>query len=451
MPSLRPTASMRQPVWLHGALLVRCIHCLVWLPCLAVMLGLWMAPAASAQTLQLNPGEFFRGIAPGGAQAPEVAPRPEYAAVNQGYLYLEPGLLRFEVLVDAPTALKWAGLELPETLDDAAQKALITAAQEKAASWFSAGTDKLQTASFTGTTLIRGKPGATLPLDEGAAVPLGEAMLGLMWELPLPPLYESLLLKWEGYIAERTVLPILALYGSKSERLQAEKATTELRWKPEGRLPKPQPLAAAPALSAPPPWRLPLASVLWLSLGLVVLQVCRTRGARLPGGTATFFTAWFIGALLSWPLLVIPISRSVSIPSITEKGEAEAIVSPLLKNIYRAFDHRGEEAIYDTLALSAHGELLRKLYLETQQALTLEGREGTRVRITEFSAEVLGVKENPAGAGFTCDCQWTALGTVGHWGHSHTRVNRYSAEVTVAPVGEGWKIVNLEVKEARRI
>ena len=118
------------------------------------------------------------------------------------------------------------------------------------------GTDKLQTATFTGATLIRGKPGATLPLDEGAAVPLGEAMLGLMWELPLPPLYESLLLKWEGYIAERTVLPILALYGSKSERLQAEKTTPELRWKPEGRLPKAQPLAAAPALSAPPPWRL---------------------------------------------------------------------------------------------------------------------------------------------------------------------------------------------------
>ena len=61
------------------------------------------------------------------------------------------------------------------------------------------------------------------------------------------------------------------------------------------------------------------------------------------------------------------------------KKDAEAILTPLLRNVYRAFDHRSESEIYDVLARSVDGELLRKLYLETIQALTLEGREGTRV------------------------------------------------------------------------
>jgi hypothetical protein len=57
------------------------------------------------------------------------------------------------------------------------------------------------------------------------------------------------------------------------------------------------------------------------------------------------------------------------------------------------------------------------------------------------------------------DCQWTALGRVGHWGHTHTRVNRYTARVTISPrasdAGESrdkaWKITGLEVSEARRL
>jgi hypothetical protein len=95
---------------------------------------------------------------------------------------------------------------------------------------------------------------------------------------------------------------------------------------------------------------------------------------------------------------------------------------------------------------------LRKLYLETIQALTLEGREGTRVTISEFSADVISVQ--PAAkheSGFISECQWTAMGSVGHWGHSHTRVNRYTAKLTVMPVESAWKIVNLDVSEARRL
>ena len=37
------------------------------------------------------------------------------------------------------------------------------------------------------------------------------------------------------------------------------------------------------------------------------------------------------------------------------------------------------------------------------------------------------------GNGFTCRTVWTVAGSVGHWGHLHTRRNRYEAVLTVRP------------------
>ena len=46
---------------------------------------------------------------------------------------------------------------------------------------------------------------------------------------------------------------------------------------------------------------------------------------------------------------------------------------------------------------------------------------------------------------------WTAEGTVGHWGHVHTRRARYDAVVTVEAIDGAWKITDLEVLEEKRI
>jgi hypothetical protein len=45
----------------------------------------------------------------------------------------------------------------------------------------------------------------------------------------------------------------------------------------------------------------------------------------------------------------------------------------------------------------------------------------------------------------------TAMGTVGHWGHIHTRKNQYEANITVEPVDGSWKISSLELLEEKRI
>ena len=130
--------------------------------------------------------------------------------------------------------------------------------------------------------------------------------------------------------------------------------------------------------------------------------------------------------------------------------DATRIASPLLRNIYRAFDYQTESQIYDSLARSVEGEFLRKLYLDTTQALAIEGREGTRVRVSDGDVQIDKVIPGN-GLAFTAEGQWTALGTVGHWGHTHTRVNRYNARVTIEPVGIEWKITGIDVQELRRL
>ena len=131
--------------------------------------------------------------------------------------------------------------------------------------------------------------------------------------------------------------------------------------------------------------------------------------------------------------------------------EAEKILFPLLRNTYRAFDQRKESSLYDVLERSIHGELLQKLYLQFNEALSLEGQDGTRIKVTDLDVQVENVEANPNGPGFIATSQWTALGSVGHWGHSHQRINRYTAKVTVEPIQKAWKITHLEVKEERRL
>lgn len=390
-------------------------------------------------------------------QSPAPIPKPtaiEPIKIAHGFLYIEPYQARFEALIDARRVLQWLNPlnEVPAALDAATQKSVTEAASKQTSDWcrLNAGTHKLES-HFIGASIIKGKPGATLPFEEGADLPTQESMIGFTWEFPTPPGPEELTVFWQGFIMDIKELPIRVFFGPKSEMLEVSTLLPKTTWKAQGRLPMPAPLASVPALTAPAVIRFPFATALWIAAGLFFYGFIRIRDHHLPGGSMPFIATWILGAVLSWPLLNVNLSSSADIPEIKETSDAEAILTPLLRNVYRAFDHHTESEIYDVLALSIDGELLRKLYLETIQALTLEGREGTRVTISEFSADILNVAPSQTDEGFISEVQWTALGTVGHWGHAHTRVNRYTAKVTVSPIQNAWKITQLDVSEARRL
>jgi hypothetical protein len=398
------------------------------------------------------------------ADAPAVQPAPPPLPTNdtliitgpvaQAYLYIEPYQTRFEVLFDAATMLAWflPDAAVTKSLSPAQQKQLCEMVASRASDWCALSTgDEVLPVPQPLVAVIKGLPGNTLPLKAEEEVALNQALLGFMWEFPTPPAPHELNVTWKGWIQAIPKLPVRAFFGALSETGEIHSTAKTYRWRNQGRLPRPAPLAAVPQFEVPQPTRLPLGGILWLLGGLVFYFYLKITDHKLPGGSLPFIAVWLLGAVLMSQLLVIPMPSGSASPEITQVEEAQKIVSPLLRNVYRAFDHHAESDVYDVLARSVDGELLRRLYLETIQALTLDGREGTRVTIAEFSATVDKVAENPKGDGFVADCNWMARGIVGHWGHSHPRVNIYNARVTITPAKGEWKLTGLEVQEVRRL
>ncbi len=374
--------------------------------------------------------------------------------IAQAYLYIEPYQTRFEVLFDAATVLAWLAPDaaLPESLTADQQKQIVETMAARTSDWCALSvSDQALQVPMPLVAVIKGLPGNTLPLKEGEDVALNQALVGFMWEFATPPGPDEMNVTWNGWIKGTTKLPVRVFFGPLSETGEIYSTVKTFRWRNQGRMTRPAPLAAVPQISLQQPLRLPLGGIMWVVTGLVFYIYLKVKDHKLPGGSLPYFFVWLLGAVLMSQLLVLPIQMGPAAPAITQVEEAQKIVSPLLRNVYRAFDHHAESDVYDVLARSVDGELLRKLYLETIQALTLDGREGTRVTIAEFSATVDKVVPDPKGEGFIADCNWMARGIVGHWGHSHPRVNIYNARITITQVSDEWKLTGLEVQEVRRL
>jgi len=124
----------------------------------------------------------------------------------------------------------------------------------------------------------------------------------------------------------------------------------------------------------------------------------------------------------------------------------------LLKNVYRAFDFREEGDIYDKLALSVSGDLLEQIYLQNRKSFAIKKAGGAQAKVKKV--EVIDIDmERVKGQGITfrLNTRWTAMGSVGHWGHVHMRKNYYNALITVSGIDGRWKITDLELLEETRI
>jgi hypothetical protein len=200
--------------------------------------------------------------------------------------------------------------------------------------------------------------------------------------------------------------------------------------------------------------KIPLASILCL-LALLPLgwQIAKRRKNAGSIGLHTGLAVVLIAAsVVLYPFLKVAVARpAVLAPQMTEK-DAVAVLNSLLKNIYRSFDFREEEDVYDRLATSVSGDLLSEIYLQNRKSLVVTQAGGARARVKAveiMEVDVNQLDNHPLGRLF--HTRWTATGTVGHWGHIHTRKNQYEANISVEPVDGAWKITDLELLEEKRI
>jgi hypothetical protein len=157
------------------------------------------------------------------------------------------------------------------------------------------------------------------------------------------------------------------------------------------------------------------------------------------------------GALVLLPAFQVPVGGSARASQFSAE-DGQMVLDSLLKNVYRAFDFRDEEDVYDKLAICVSGDLLADLYLEQRKSLVVEQAGGAQAKVEQVAIEDVAVSDSTKHAGaLDLKARWTALGQVGHWGHIHTRQNRYDAIVTIKPVNGAWKIIDLELLEETRI
>ena len=120
----------------------------------------------------------------------------------------------------------------------------------------------------------------------------------------------------------------------------------------------------------------------------------------------------------------------------------------LLLVVYDAFGRTQEDEIYDTLAQVADGDALEELYLKRVGAMKGGGLEEADQTIHEI--KLLSSSVSNADNALVIDASWQVIGTVGHAEHLHVRGNTYSADLTVAPVGDAWKITGFQLLDVNR-
>ncbi len=295
---------------------------------------------------------------------------------------------------------------------------------------------------------VRPDPVKGMVVDERETVKASEALLGVVFAAALDGPIKEVQLKWEVFPADGSAAIVAIGTRENTVTKKVEPGSPDLRWQSKGELKVPE------LLDLPPPVQSESLAVPVVSVGLVfVLLVLIGIAFRLRKRTPT----WISPVIIALATIALVAREKWKVELFREPLEiapelADEVVYALLRNTYRAFDYRKESDVYDVLAKSVDGELLTKVYLEVQNSLELESQGGARARVYELDLRKceLNNTDEENFTGFNAKCSWVAIGTVTHWGHTHDRVNRYEAQLSVAIMDGSWKLKSLELLNQER-
>jgi hypothetical protein len=372
--------------------------------------------------------------------------RRQYFAPMSGFLYVEPYEVRKEIIVRPLDLQPWIDLGLAgrQTIPVEMQPEL----ERKVAEFLRGRQDvlidgravepELARVNFLERTLRTSRV-----IDPPLELDVYSAILGIIFVYPTDGLPQHVTMDWDLWNERIQRVPVAAVDQAGGLPSTLEPDWRVLEWRNFLKHPE---LPTLKLLAPPPhPWARWMWKLRWLllagALGAVVACVRRVRrGDRALAPVVAASLAVLLTAGCFWW------SQSAQLSD----ARAEEVVSALLHNVYRAFDFRGEEQIYDVLARSAEGELLAQIYLETRRSLELANQGGARAKVKQVEMIDVAAEPGPQGS-FVATASWNVAGSVGHWGHVHERKNRYRAELAIAPVAGSWKLVGLEVLQEERL
>ena len=225
------------------------------------------------------------------------------------------------------------------------------------------------------------------------------------------------------------------------------------------------PLPAITELSGTIDWQKykPTLTVSWATIGLwavaASLLMCGLFFAKSVWLYLALACAGLIGSYFVSDIAVATYDHPWRQPKQFQISDEEAadVFGRLHANIFRAFDYVDESDVYQALAKSVDGDLLRDLYLQVNSSLR-DQEQGGSVAVIEkvelVDGNLLPVSEarQQSAISFGYKANWTLAGTIEHWGHIHQRTNRYQARFLVelqdAEDGTGgWKITDIQDQE----
>ncbi len=378
--------------------------------------------------------------------------RRQYFAPMSGFIYVEPYEVRKEIVARPKDLEHWIDLGLAgrETIPVEMQPEMLRRIGDFLREHQPVVIDgrviepELARVNFLERTLRSSRV-----IDPPEEIGVYSAMIGAIFVYPIEkPLPQTVTMEWDLWNEQTQQVPASAVDQAGPLPTILDPEWRVLEW--ENFLKNP----ALPTLSiieAPPGAGLrSLRVVRWIllfaAIALAFSWFSRRSGT---GGRRGETRPVLLGALVLATLSTggaFALSRGAAL----DAERTYDIVSALLHNVYRAFDFRKEEQIYDVLARSVEGELLEQIYLETRRSLELASQGGARAKVKEVDLVELETQRGDAGA-FEANAVWNVMGSIGHWGHVHQRRNRYRAKLEVAPVDGAWKLVGLEILEEERI
>jgi len=269
------------------------------------------------------------------------------------------------------------------------------------------------------------------------------ATIGVIYVFPTGGLPDSVEMLWDLFGEKTPTIPAATVDQAGPLSVILEPDFDVLRWENFLKFPE---LPTLAEIERPPTGLQRIAA--WGRWLMLVLSLVLVASLLMSSANRTFFRPK-LSLLLAALALSVLFFHQHRQTAMSEERLAH-LIGDILHNIYRAFDYRGEEVIYDVLEKSVSGDLLTDIYLETRKGLELESQGGARVKVKTIEvnrADLIDLNGNR----LTIGGDWNVSGSVGHWGHVHQRTNGYRANLEVSEIDGVWKLTGLEILEEQRL
>jgi len=381
----------------------------------------------------------------------------QYNTPINAFLYIEHFEVRVEIIVRPFDLQQWTdlGIGAGRTIPVDAQAGL----KERVASFLAEHIrltvdEKPVTPALDRIHFLRRTLRTSTVIEPPEELDVLSATVGAIYLVPRSTLPQTAALAWELFSPKMPRVRAAATDEAGAMQQYLEPDDAVLEWKNFLKNPTVPELVELESVPDALSIDVPLASAACAVILLVVgASARRQRPRRLSAVVAPVVLAVVLaaGTVLLWPYARVNVSVPFTGTPELADDDARVVLSGLLKNIYRAFDYHDESVIYDTLARSTAGDLLARVYLDTRKSLELQSQGGARVRVKRVEIEKVVSTPLDDAIGFSARCSWKVSGTVGHWGHVHTRTNGYDARFTVQVTDGEWKITELEVLLEERV